>query len=536
VNAKVVDVWTGRHASALQTALRMTNEEFASSLGTVPRTVAKWNAHPGMVQRPEIQRALDTALSRATDDAQARFALLVADIDAPATPAADPLKDGEDGKAIYLRMTHDPAISDALQWLDSHAGWQPGEARRRVGLELGALDMDLLETRGHRRGSVGRAELAEAVANYYDPAAPRHFYSFRHAGQRRTTSVLTRSDWLDLRFPLGTGRDNIVLDAREGPAPQRLDGHALAAAIQRLAETLATGTRMVNAPIYRLLSASISASEMTGSVGISRFVDYALTLDLLENELIDAVSEDQPATPGTLPLRDHYLPDAQALANVGGRLCAGGPLALLAIARPGQRRREAPPDYVLLVQERSGRVLNAARRLAVIPKAFHAPLADFSADAHVSATIEREMEEELFGRDEVDSTRQQPRQADPMHISSLSAPMRWLVSHPDPSAWTTECVGFGINAMTGCFEFASLIMINDDAWWNEFGGAIQANWETEGLRCYSSLDRRQLDVLITDPTWSNEGLFAFCQGLRRLSEIGGDRVNLPAIDLEVVSG
>ena len=92
--------------------------------------------------------------------------------------------------------------------------------------------------------------------------------------------------------------------------------------------------------------------------------------------------------------------------------------------------------------------------------------------------------------------------------------------------------GFGINAMTGCFEFASLIVINDTDWWDEFGGAIQANWETEGMRRYSSLDYHQVAALLSDPAWSNEGLFAFCQAIRRLTQVGGDRVNLPTIELE----
>ena len=394
----------------------------------------------------------------------------------------------------------------------------------------------MLEARAHRRGHVGRPELACALASYYDLAAPYQFYSFSHAGQRSATSVVTRPEWLDLNLLLGQGRDNIVFDPGKPSALQQLRSLDLDEAVGRLAETLAVGTRMVNAPLYRLLSTGISAAGLNGSVGLTRFVDYALTLDLLENELIDALSLKETITAGRLPLRDHYLPDAAALTDVGSRLCAGGPLALLAIARSSKRRRGGPADYVLLVQERSGQVLNSARRLAVIPKAFHEPLVDFSDDAQISATIEREIEEELFGRAEVDSTYEGPRWADPMHISSLSAPMRWLVNHTDLAAWRTECTGFGINAMSGNFEFASIVVINDSAWWDEFGGAIQANWETEGLRRYSSLDYDQLTALIQDPAWSNEGLFAFCQAMRRLSQIGGDRVHLPAIDLEILSG
>jgi hypothetical protein len=146
------------------------------------------------------------------------------------------------------------------------------------------------------------------------------------------------------------------------------------------------------------------------------------------------------------------------------RLCVGGPLALTAIARSHSRRKDSSPDCIFLIQERSARVLNAPGRLAVIPKAFHQPLVDFSHDAQISPTLEREMEEELFGRPEVDSTDQVHRSADPMHISRLSEPMRWLIDRANTGTWRIECVGFGINAVSGNFECASLIVINDDRW------------------------------------------------------------------------
>jgi hypothetical protein len=48
---------------------------------------------------------------------------------------------------------------------------------------------------------------------------------------------------------------------------------------------------------------------------------------------------------------------------------------------------------------------------------------------------------------------------------------------------------------------------------------------------YSSLDDQLLAKLATDESWSNEGLFAFLQGLRRLRDIGGPRVSVPTVDL-----
>ena len=69
----VVAEWTGRHACALQAALRLSQEEFAGHLGIARRTVASWHAKPAMILRPDLQRALDTAHERAPAAARARF-------------------------------------------------------------------------------------------------------------------------------------------------------------------------------------------------------------------------------------------------------------------------------------------------------------------------------------------------------------------------------------------------------------------------------------------------------------------------------
>lgn len=68
------DRWTGRHATALQTALRMSQDEMAALLGVAKRTIASWHAGPDVSIRPELQRALDTAYERAPEAAKLRFA------------------------------------------------------------------------------------------------------------------------------------------------------------------------------------------------------------------------------------------------------------------------------------------------------------------------------------------------------------------------------------------------------------------------------------------------------------------------------
>ncbi len=298
-------------------------------------------------------------------------------------------------------------------------------------------------------------------------------------------------------------RQSVKLSSSFPPPAPEFDGLMADAAVQRLAEIVTTGTRLVNAPIYDLTSIQAARGVLSATVTVAEFAGYALTMDLLETELVDAVAAGQDCLPGTLPLRGRLLPDAATVLGVDQRLCAGGPLALCAIARPGSHTQSA--DYLLLIQERSGSVLNTARRLAVIPKAFHQPLSDHAAAAALAATLERELEEELLGRDDVDSTRPGQLRADPMHPSLLSEPMRWLAGHSGGERWRVECTGFGLNLVSGSFEFASLIVITDEEWWVRFGGSIQGNWESAGLRCYSSLDRDLLAQLCHDRPGATRG-------------------------------
>ncbi|WP_436757664.1 hypothetical protein [Streptosporangium sp. V21-05] len=329
---------------------------------------------------------------------------------------------------------------------------------------------------------------------------------------------------------MGTDDEDFHLTETTSPdlPVDRLHSQAVVAS---LAESLIAGRRIVDAPLYRMTKIAIDAGRLSADFGISEFVHYALSMDLLERELLDAIADGRPTHRGALPLRDNHPPDLETVTNPAARLCAGGPPALCAIARPGSRARRGQPDYVILVQERSGNVLNAAQKLAVIPKAFHEPLTDFGEDVSILATIEREMEEELFGRDDVDSTHSDQLHADPTHTSRLSEPMSRLSQHSD--RWRAEYTGFGFNLVSGNFEFASLILIEDEEWWIRFGGHIAANWESSGMRRYSPLDTGLIASLLRDPARSNEGLFALSEGLRRLSEIGGSRVDLPSVELEL---
>jgi hypothetical protein len=467
-----------------------------------------------MVPTPELQRALDTALSRAADADQARFEHLT-------DPAPVQRKE---------LLAISPSVRDALQWLDSAMGWQPGEGMNRVAALMSELDEETFYNCRSRRSDVHRSDLAEAVRAYYQlsASAGHGFYAPLLNGQSYPTSILTSPTWLNLNSELSPARENFYLGAESTASVPPVDESTANQALTRLAETLIFGTRLVNAPTYRLLGVDVSPGRLSGRLGVVDFVEYALTFDLLESELSEAVA-DGLAARGSLPLRDRHLPNGGALTDVGSRLCVGGPVTLTAIARNHGGRR----DYVLLVQERSGQVLNAARRLAVIPKAFHQPIIDVDEESNLAMIIEREMEEELFGRPEIDLEGKGQRRADPMRSDRMSGPMRWLADRRHHDAWRMECTAFGINAVSGNFECASLIVIHDETFWEQYGGYIEANWGVEGLRRYSTLASGTIQSLMANPRWSNEGIFCFVQGVRRLAELDKERVALPEIEVEL---
>lgn len=68
--------WTGRDATALRRALRLTVDGFARQTGVAPRTIANWASRPDMVPRAGVQDVLDGLLERAPEATRGRFAEL----------------------------------------------------------------------------------------------------------------------------------------------------------------------------------------------------------------------------------------------------------------------------------------------------------------------------------------------------------------------------------------------------------------------------------------------------------------------------
>src|ERR1700730_11311529 len=252
--------WTGRTACALQAALRLSNEAFAARLGIGVRTAAAWHQKPSLRPRPEMQQVLDTALEQASPAIKARFAMLTGG----SVPSAD-AQLGEDGEGTDAerRFSTDPHIASALDRIAQYASWEPGPARRQVGSRLARLDVRDLQARATRRRRIGQRQIGEALGDYYrNPTRSHGRYNARYGQDSGiVTSVLTHPGWLDLDCPLTAACDRLTLTSAASGDPS-LDEEAAGAAVQRLAETLAIDTRLVDMPLYRLLDIDVAKGSI----------------------------------------------------------------------------------------------------------------------------------------------------------------------------------------------------------------------------------------------------------------------------------
>jgi transcriptional regulator with XRE-family HTH domain len=255
---------------AVRKASGHTQESLAAALNIDRSTVIRWEAGdhaPLPYLRPRLARLLGQSLEQLR---------VLIDDDSDDRPEAD-------GVSVDFET--------AFDWLDRHAGWSPGVSRRKVLSRLEALNEHELHDRNSRRAKVGRSEIAQTLLDFYRDKFASGFNAYRvHCdGRDVVTSVITRSEWVDVNCPLTLTHDHLLL-ANSTPSDfVQVNNLAANHAVRRLAEAVAANVRLTDAPIYRLLGIDVRQGAIGGALELASFVEYALTLDLLEGELLDAI-------------------------------------------------------------------------------------------------------------------------------------------------------------------------------------------------------------------------------------------------------
>jgi hypothetical protein len=294
--------------------------------------------------------------------------------------------------------------SEFVAWIAEHSALTFQEAYEAVVARAAWIEAQAPSVRhadAYRRSRVARQQVAEAVVAYYgdDVDGRSRFYRAHVGGASLTLSILVQPGGLGAAVQLGGDQEQFQFSAQDAHLPVApLQEAALEAALMRLASVEVSNTVLVNTPLYRLLDIDIARHRLEGVLNLTDFASYALTMDLLETELTGALAAAVPqrASDGVvsakvaaqLPLRDRYLPGLAPALALDQRRCVGGPVALFAAARRSSRGDHHERDYVLLIQERSARVLNVTGKLAVVPKCFHEPTVEIGQEVRLSASLD----------------------------------------------------------------------------------------------------------------------------------------------------
>ncbi len=376
--------------------------------------------------------------------------------------------------------------------------------------------------RQHQQRSISCEQLTEAVIQHYD--AGEQCYRINFAGTQLQLPILVRPEWFGMNVDLNSGRSGEFDPSAIGVVGPITDA-MFTAAVERLADAEANDKVLYDNVIYRLVDIDVDDGRFTPRFGQARFADFALGCGLMESELAASLT-----TGSATPIRDSLLPSIDTATNFDSYVCAGGPVALFAVARPASGSR--PADYALLIQVRGARVMDLSGRLSTIPKGWHEPASEIADQSDLRSTLLRELEEELLGAEELELiTDESRRAADPLHLRARSAAMRPFLTQAD--GFHLRATGIGVNLLAGTFEAACLVTVNDESWWEQHGHSIGGNWESSKIEIYSSADGDGIERLLRDPRWVSEGLFSLVEGLRCLTEVGEpSRLDQRLLDLQ----
>lgn len=126
--------WTGRDATALRKAFRLTENRFAAMIDVSARTVANWVTNPATVPRAAVQVTLDKLLENADPATKVRFGELTAEQPASPIGSAQALRVAiaivvRDGQVLLVRRRNKAA---GIAWQFPAGIVKPGENAEEV--------------------------------------------------------------------------------------------------------------------------------------------------------------------------------------------------------------------------------------------------------------------------------------------------------------------------------------------------------------------------------------------------------------------
>lgn len=392
-------------------------------------------------------------------------------------------------------------------------------------------DEEIQRTRILKRTEIFERNLPSALlSQYYGASALARCglsqYGVSLDGRDLATVVVTRQDWVGLQIELDGKNDQYELDKTVRSAERVSEKEALAITAQIGAER----RNVWDAALFRFLNLKLQRNRLRLTLGVSQFFDFLFSLGALEDELVQALIDYNLSVDNVLknrtaalPLRNNFLPNADAILNIQNRLCIGGAYVLLAFARPHPSN-----DYVFFAKRRSAEVATGRDMITLMPMGYHQPTKAATATSEVSLwnSVLREISEEIFGNEEAAHPPNRPLAGwDPENDPAVA----WF--NNNKGHFVCEVVAGGFDLLQGNFNVGILLAVQDLSYLKHFGSLMQLNWEQndEDTQPISTKDTSRLAEALTDPRWNGMSRMTLLEGLKRLKALDASRVQLPKV-------
>jgi len=373
--------------------------------------------------------------------------------------------------------------------------------------------------------------LTEYYAKDFDESAKYQFYTYKINSKKIITSAITTNDWLGLNLNLDPDCKNFKFNGEINELP---DVFLPKDSFKKLVDELTnSNTKLTNRPAFRLISHDVKSSIPKFEFAEISYLQQKLTIGLLENELRDAVFNNNfdkerilAKKQDILPMRNILLPDLQSMIEFKNRLCTGGVASVLAIARGPKYNN----DFLIPVYRRSGNVARNPFLLSIAPSGTHQAEieAEKEKEVNIYCTIAREFYEEL--QENKETTKKSRSKLSWDWYFKDCPPLMWMRRNPEMVLM--ECVSFCINSFSGGFGFGVLWVILDPEFLDIFGNLMGRNWELQGgVELLSSKNPIKLKEYLTRLDWADECQMILVESLLRLGQHPKtkDRCSLPDI-------
>lgn len=170
--------------------------------------------------------------------------------------------------------------------------------------DLAALTPSARAGYDHARSVLARSAIADAVHPYYGRTSTSFYWARIGDGTEVALGMLSDPGWIGLDIPLDTDHELAHVLASENATTPPIAPELFRAAVKRLAIVEEGKASLYDRLLFQLIRLTVENGRLAANFAIASFATYALTVDLMETELVKSLvagHSKSPAGARTVP-------------------------------------------------------------------------------------------------------------------------------------------------------------------------------------------------------------------------------------------